>query len=139
MTFVGELYPYQRKTVKRMVRELSLLVAFDMGTGKTPITIAALEELFESEVITEPGIVICLSSLKYQWQKEITKFTGGSTTSLVIDGTQKQRDAQYATAMDWRNSGVDIVIMNFEQGHRRLVPGRGPAARVRGCRRKLKN
>jgi SNF2 family DNA or RNA helicase len=35
--------------------------------------------------------------------------------ALVIDGTPKKRAEQYAEAMDWRNSGVDYIILNYEQ------------------------
>jgi SNF2 family DNA or RNA helicase len=52
--------------------------------------------------------VLCLASLKYQWQKEIEKFSDSS--SLVIDGTKAQRMKQYADVVD-----NDYVIMNYEQ------------------------
>jgi SNF2 family DNA or RNA helicase len=92
-----------------------VLVAYDLGLGKTVLTIAAIESLMDDESIKEPGLVICLSSLKYQWANQITKFTEGTSTPLVIDGTPKQRAAQYAKAKDWRQSGVDYIIMNYEQ------------------------
>lgn len=92
-----------------------ILVAYDLGLGKTVLTIAALERLMDEEKILEPGIVVCLSSLKYQWASSIEKFTGGTSKALVIDGTPKKRQEQYAQAMDWQNSGVDYVIMNYEQ------------------------
>ena len=93
----------------------SMLVAYDLGLGKTVLTIAAVERLMDEGRITEPGIVICLSSLKYQWAGQITKFTNGTSTPLVIDGDKKKRTAQYEQAYDWVNSGVDYVIMNYEQ------------------------
>lgn len=92
-----------------------MLVAYDLGLGKTVLTIAAIERLMDEQKITEPGIVICLSSLKYQWADQIRKFTDGSSTPLVIDGTPKQRAAQYAEALDWGHSLVDYVIINYEQ------------------------
>ena len=65
--------------------------------------------------ITEPGLVICLSSLKYQWKNQIHKFTEDTSKALVIDGNKATREKQYAEAMDWRNSGVDYIILNYEQ------------------------
>jgi SNF2 family DNA or RNA helicase len=91
-----------------------MLVAYDLGLGKTVLTIAAIERLMDERKITEPGLVICLSSLKYQWASQIKKFTNGSTP-LVIDGDPKQRQRQYQRAFNWRNSGVDYIIMNYEQ------------------------
>ena len=92
-----------------------MLVAYDLGLGKTVLTIAAIERLMDENKVTEPGLIICLSSLKYQWANQIEKFTNGTSRSLVIDGTPKKRKEQYEQAFDWRNSGVDYIILNYEQ------------------------
>lgn len=91
-----------------MVDKKKILVAYEMGLGKTPMTIAAIEELRGQAWIQRPVLVLCLSSLKYQWQKEIAKFSDSS--SLVIDGTKGQREKQYEQVVDY-----DYVIMNYEQ------------------------
>jgi SNF2 family DNA or RNA helicase len=113
--FTGELLPYQPEAVNRMCERGSMLVAYDLGLGKTVLTIAAIERLMDEGKITEPGLIICLSSLKYQWAQQITKFTSGTSTPLVIDGTPKQRNAQYEKAMSWKSTGVDYIIVNYEQ------------------------
>ena len=115
MAFTGSLLPYQPEAVDRMRDRQKMLVAYDLGLGKTVLTIAAIESLMDERRITEPGLVICLSSLKYQWSNQIAKFTGGTSKSLVIDGTPKQRQKQYEEAYDWVNSGVDYIILNYEQ------------------------
>ena len=115
MTFTGTLLPYQPEAVDAMCERGKMLVAYDLGLGKTVLTIAALERLMDEGLITEPGIVICLSSLKYQWADQIRKFTDGSSTPLVIDGTPKQRLAQYQEAFDWGHTLIDYVIINYEQ------------------------
>ena len=115
MTFTGTLLPYQPEAVERMMVRKKMLVAYDLGLGKTVLTIAALENLMDEGKITEPGLIICLSSLKYQWAAQIEKFTDGSSTTLVVDGTPKQRAAQYAEALDWGHSLVNYVIVNYEQ------------------------
>ena len=101
--FKGTLKPYQVEAVKKMVDQKKVLVAYEMGLGKTPMTIAAIEEL-------RPGftLVLCLSSLKYQWKKEIEKFS--DSTAIVIDGTPKQRIAQYESS-----NQHEYIIMNYEQ------------------------
>ena len=113
--FTGTLLPYQVEAVEAMVDRKKMLVAYDLGLGKTVLTIAALEELKKQEKITEPGIIICLSSLKYQWADQIRKFTDGTANPLVIDGSPKQREAQYKEAFDWGHTLVDYVIINYEQ------------------------
>jgi len=115
MTFTGTLLPYQPEAVERMMVRKKMLVAYDLGLGKTVLTIAALENLMDEGKITEPGLIICLSSLKYQWASQIEKFTDGSSTTLVVDGTPKQRAAQYAQAFDWGHSLINYVIVNYEQ------------------------
>jgi SNF2 family DNA or RNA helicase len=101
--FTGTLKPYQVEAVDKMVASKRILVAYEMGLGKTPMTIAAIESLFIKKTL-----VLCLASLKYQWQKEITKFS--NKTAIVIDGTPAQRMKQYAEAANY-----DYVIMNYEQ------------------------
>ena len=115
MTFKGKLLPYQPEAVDRMVDRHKVLVAYDLGLGKTVLTIAAIERLMDENKVKEPGLIICLSSLKYQWANQIEKFTDGTSKALVIDGTPKKREEQYAEAMDWRASGVDYIILNYEQ------------------------
>ena len=105
--FTGTLLPYQVEAVEAMVSRKKMLVAYDLGLGKTVLTIAALEELNPSE----PGLVVCLSSLKYQWADQIRKFTD-SGNPLVIDGTPKQRAAQYEQAM---SGEYTHIILNYEQ------------------------
>jgi SNF2 family DNA or RNA helicase len=106
--FNGTLKPYQVDAVEKMVDKKAILVAYEMGLGKTPMTIAAIEELRSQGKMTRTVLVLCLASLKYQWQKEITKFSDSST--LVIDGTKAQRTKLYADV-----ENVDYVIMNYEQ------------------------
>jgi len=107
MSFTGTLLPYQVDAVEAMVSRKKMLVAYDLGLGKTVLTIAALEELN----LEEPGIVICLSSLKYQWAEQIRKFTDAGNP-LVIDGTPKQRALQYEQAL---TGEYTHIIINYEQ------------------------
>jgi len=115
MSFTGTLLPYQVEAVEAMVSRKRMLVAYDLGLGKTVLTIAALEELKDSGEISGPGIIICLSSLKYQWKQQIEKFTNGSANVVVIDGTPSKRAQQYSEAIDWGHTLVDYVIINYEQ------------------------
>lgn len=106
--FTGTLKPYQVDAVAIMVEKQRILVAYEMGLGKTPMTLAAIEKLRDQGTVTKPVLILCLASLKYQWQKEIAKFT--DRTALVIDGTPRQRSAQYAEVANY-----SYIIMNYEQ------------------------
>lgn len=104
--FVGELLPYQHDAVSMMVERGKCLVAYDLGLGKTVITIAACERLRAQ--INAPVLIVCLSSLKYQWAKEIEKFSDQPV--LVIDGGPQKRQDQYQSSEDF-----SYVIVNYEQ------------------------
>lgn len=108
MTFHGELKPYQIDAVNKMIDQKKVLVAYEMGLGKTPMTIAALEGLRSKREIPNTILILCLASLKYQWKSELEKFA--HTEALVIDGSPKQRANQYARVKD-----VRYVVMNYEQ------------------------
>ena len=106
--FLGTLKPYQVEAVEKMVAQERILVAYEMGLGKTPMTIAAIEEFRTRGKMTRTVLVLCLASLKYQWKKEIEKFSDSSV--IVIDGTKAQRTKQYEQVVD-----NDYVVMNYEQ------------------------
>ena len=72
--FKGTLYPFQEEAREKMVDRGKMLLAVVMGGGKTVITINSLETLYEQQEITRT-IIIVPASLKYQWLREITKFT----------------------------------------------------------------
>lgn len=105
--FTGTLLPYQNEAVEKMIDRRRVLVAYDLGLGKTVLTIAAVEGIRDMDGIGGV-LVVCLSSLKYQWAKEIAKFS--DRTSIVIDGSRKQREAQYGSLEQY-----DYVIVNYEQ------------------------
>lgn len=128
VSFTGTLHPYQEPAVDLIAEEMKVLVAFEMGLGKTPLTIAAIEQLADEEQV-DAGLIVALSSLKYQWQKAIEKFTCAdclgkleegedghhhtpTATSIVIDGTPRERESQYAVAAEGNHR---YVIVNYEQ------------------------
>lgn len=90
------LYPYQRRAADTMV-EADTLLAFEMGCGKTPTTLFALEALREKYGMG-CGTVVVPSSIKGQWAREIEKFT--DQKALVIDGPLAKRRKQYETIPD---------------------------------------
>lgn len=94
--FLGTLYPFQEEAVERMVDRGQMLLAMVMGAGKTPTTIAAIERLMDSDEISKT-LVVVPASLKYQWLREINKFT--NSRAVVIDGSPKARESLWRTAL----------------------------------------
>lgn len=110
MSFQGELFAFQVPAVKAMLDRKQLLVAFEMGLGKTVITLSATEELLDTGEIAT-AIIICPASLKYQWRRMIRKFTTDATIT-VVDGTPAMRQRQYSSIV---KDEPDYVILNYEQ------------------------
>src|SRR5487761_1614089 len=91
------LYPYQAEGALFAVRAGRALIGDDMGLGKTIQAIAATEILARHFGVSKV-LVICPTSLKYQWQSEITRFSGrqGENAVRVIKGGRAQRQKDYA-------------------------------------------
>jgi SNF2 family DNA or RNA helicase len=104
--FKGELYPYQQESVDLMVDRGTMLLGLVMGAGKTVTTIAAIERLLESNDI-DRCLVVVPAALKYQWQREIQKFT--DSRSVVIDGQPKSREKLWRTGIS-----AKYIIVNPE-------------------------
>jgi SNF2 family DNA or RNA helicase len=109
--FKGELKPYQPEAVDKMVDRKQMLVAYEMGLGKTCMTIAALEKLKENKELTKPILIIALSSLKYQWEKEIKKFSDANT--VVVDGSKSTRATRWGNESELGQYNK-YVICNYE-------------------------
>ena len=88
----AKLYPYQEEGIRFAAKAGRCLLADDMGLGKTIQGIGAAELLKREFGITKV-LIICPTSLKYQWKSEIEKFAGSSIR--VIEGTPDKREVQY--------------------------------------------
>ena len=91
------LYPYQAEGALFAVRAGRVLIGDDMGLGKTIQAIAATEILARHFGVSKV-LVVCPTSLKYQWQSEIMRFSGrlGENAVRVINGGRAQRQKVYA-------------------------------------------
>lgn len=82
---------YQNVATELWLRSKGLLVADDLGLGKTLIGIAGL-----TRPETRPAVIVTLTHLVYQWEREIKKFAPGLKTHLINKGTpftpQTKRD-----------------------------------------------
>lgn len=87
------LYPYQKDGIIRIIEAGRVLLADDMGLGKTVQTIAAIE-LFHRYYSVNKILVVCPTSLKYQWKSEILKFAGRD--SAIVEGLIHTRKKLYA-------------------------------------------
>ena len=78
-----------------------------MGLGKT-IQAIGTAELLRREGLAEQIMIVCPTSLKYQWQREIERFTKDTDhtleypLTLVIEGNPLKRKEQYASDIPYK-------------------------------------
>ena len=90
-----KLFPYQQKGVFFAALAGRSLIADEMGLGKTLQAIATAE-LYKNELGINRVLIVCPTSLKYQWKSEIEKFS--DSIVHVVEGTLLRRKAQYETS-----------------------------------------
>lgn len=100
-----ELFPYQKEGVSFCLFKRAAILADEMGLGKTlqAIAIALLKRKYLNFRNT---LIICPSSVKYQWKKEIYKFTGEEAT--VVEGYPEARKNLYGQKETY------FFIVNYE-------------------------
>ena len=85
------LYPYQADGALFAVRAGRSLIGDEMGLGKTIQAIAATEILARHFGVSRV-LVVCPTSLKYQWQSEISRFSGRAARVMAGGRVQRQKD-----------------------------------------------
>jgi SNF2 family DNA or RNA helicase len=82
MAFTQTLRPYQEAASALIVERQRALLALDLGTGKTIVSIHAIEKLREEGKV-KCALLIMSSSLTYQWAEKIGQFTDTQSVILV--------------------------------------------------------
>jgi SNF2 family DNA or RNA helicase len=97
--FQGELRPYQIKGVSwlRFLEQwgLGACLADDMGLGKTPQLIAFILSLQEQDLLTDPVLVVCPTSVVNNWEREVKKFAP-KLSVLVHHGDKRAKGKTFA-------------------------------------------
>lgn len=96
--------PYQMVAAELVLRSGALLLADDVGLGKTASGICVL-----TDPRTRPALVVTLTHLPPQWLAELTKFAPGLRVRIIRSG--KPYDLT-----KWRGKPVefpDVIITNY--------------------------
>lgn len=97
-----ELFPFQRTGVQYILDKKRLIVGDAPGLGKTGTSIAAI-----TAAGAFPCLIICPSSLKENWRREIELWTHRKAMIL----TDKVRKTW---PLFWESKMVDFFIVNYE-------------------------
>ena len=107
----AQLYPYQKEGVQRIIKEGRILLADEMGLGKTIQAIAATE-IFANHYGVNSVLIICPTSLKYQWKREIEKFT--SRKAVVVEGYIHKRKDLYQSQVFYKIISYGVCRNDLE-------------------------
>ena len=102
-----EPYEYQKETVFFGTDKNSALFLLPTGSGKSFIAITLYNELKLSNKVTTPGIIVVPASLKYQWVKEVSKFS-----DLIAKSVDTPSKA--GRKFDKQFEDCDLLICNYE-------------------------
>jgi SNF2 family DNA or RNA helicase len=107
-TIKATLRPYQQKGFEWMVllaeAGAGACLADDMGLGKTLQTICFLAHYIE-EFPDSKNIIVCPSSLVYNWQQELAKFAPGISVA-VYHGARRNDE-------DITGNSVQVIITSY--------------------------
>jgi len=115
----ARLYPYQVEGVAFLTSRGRALLADDMGLGKTLQAICAASWLVQRSGVKRI-LVVCPTSLKHQWAREIEKFTDHATK--VIGGGAAARHVQYRADAAFFIINYELVLRDLSVINETLKP-----------------
>jgi SWI/SNF-related matrix-associated actin-dependent regulator 1 of chromatin subfamily A len=95
------LYSYQRDAVTWLAARPKAFLALDQGLGKTAVACTDMQF---------PALVVCPTTLKINWSRELQMWRPGSTFQ-IIDGSTKVIDPD-----------ADLTIINYDILHKFILP-----------------
>ena len=107
------LYPYQKEGVRFAAAAGRAILADEMGLGKTVQAIATAE-LLRQEGFVSNVLILCPATLKYQWKREIERFT--ETSVMVLDGSPEQRSEQLEGDAFFKIASYNSMMNMVEAG-----------------------
>lgn len=85
--FCGRLHGYQDEAVDAAIERKSMLIAHGMGTGKTLVALAVIEELFMRGEI-DGVLIVVPAALRWQWAEKIAQFTDVKIREVTLKGAR---------------------------------------------------
>ncbi len=112
-------YPYQWQGIKFLMDNEHALLADDMGTGKTVMTIVALKILIQQTKVHHV-LILCPPSVLYEWKRHLDDWSP-ELTSYLIRGSQEIRKSLwqmpihiYVTTYDTLKGDIENDVLPNE-------------------------
>ena len=101
----AKLFDYQKEGITFSLFKKGNIIADEMGLGKTlqAIAVAVLKKDIYG---INKTLIVCPASLKYQWKKEIERYT--NEKAIIVEGIRSERHSLYKSA------GEFFIIANYE-------------------------
>jgi len=117
----ANLYQYQVSGAIFAAKAGRSLIADEMGLGKT-LQAIAVAELLRDKFRIQNVLIICPTSLKYQWKSEIEKFSKNSDEQIaIIEGNHLQRQKQYCSEATYKIISYGVAGIDRDE-IRKLTP-----------------
>ena len=100
-----DLYSYQKEDYKKILTESNWLDTSEMGTGKTPISLAVVEEGgFKAPLI------VCPNSLRFEWARQIEEWVSPDKCAVCKGDTY----SRLGPILESYRNGQKYKIINYE-------------------------
>lgn len=107
----ADLYDYQKEGALFAAKAGRSLIGDEMGLGKTLQAIAA-SEIMARQLGVSRVLIICPTSLKHQWEREIARFTARS--AVVIQGLRARREETFKADSFFKITNYDTVHSDLD-------------------------
>lgn len=106
-TLKYEPFDYQKETIYFALNNPQSLLILGCGAGKSLCMISIYDEMLKANMTDKPCIVVVKASLKYQWVKEVEKFSNYKAVAVETPSKAgKKFSKQFLDA--------DFFIVNYE-------------------------
>lgn len=101
---------YQKAAAELFLTTNALLLADDLGTGKTVSAISGL-----SDGRTIPALVVTMTSLPSQWETQLKRFLPNLKTVILKKGTPYDLTKEVAKKYGCEPTFPDVIITNYHK------------------------
>ncbi len=101
-----ELFPYQPIGINFLMSNQHALLADEMGTGKTVMTIVALKMMMRINEV-KSALILCPPAVIYEWEQHLADWFPEAVLSIVR-GMPESRSAR------WQNIPANIYLTSYD-------------------------